>query len=185
MRGPTCSPLTSARAATSRSPSRSSPASSGRSTIGTCGRAASCRRSAALPRAYNVSRFTVVEAYDRLVAMGYLQSRRGAGFYTLAPMRAGRHPAPSDTHKRNEQLVWLIRRLLEADDNTLLAGGPWLPNSWLDEGRHPPEPQRARAQERRLSARIRTSVRVSAVARASRADRWPGLASPPMRARSC
>ena len=29
---------------------------------------------------YNVSRFTVVEAYDRLVAMGYLQSRRGAGF---------------------------------------------------------------------------------------------------------
>src|SRR6516225_3951544 len=36
---------------------------------------------------HNVSRFTVVEAYDRLVAMGYLQSRRGAGFYT-APTRA-------------------------------------------------------------------------------------------------
>src|SRR5436190_16420183 len=83
---------------------------------------------------YNVSRFTVVEAYDRLVAMGYLQSRRGAGFYTTA---AASHtaalPAPSDNHKRNEQLVWLIRRLLEADENTLLAGGPWLPNSWLDE----------------------------------------------------
>jgi DNA-binding GntR family transcriptional regulator len=31
---------------------------------------------------YSVSRFTVVEAYDRLVAMGYLRSRRGAGFYT-------------------------------------------------------------------------------------------------------
>ena len=31
---------------------------------------------------YKVSRFTVVEAYDRLVAMGYLRSRRGAGFYT-------------------------------------------------------------------------------------------------------
>jgi hypothetical protein len=27
----------------------------------------------------------------------------------------------------------LIRRLLEADENTLLAGEPWLPNSWLDE----------------------------------------------------
>jgi DNA-binding transcriptional MocR family regulator len=84
---------------------------------------------------YHVSRFTVVEAYDRLVAMGYLQSRRGAGFYTAAaPAQAGTaHPAPSDDHKRNEQLVWLIRRLLEADENTLLAGGPWLPNSWLDE----------------------------------------------------
>ena len=36
---------------------------------------------------YKVSRFTVVEAYDRLVAMGCLQSRRGAGFYT-APVLA-------------------------------------------------------------------------------------------------
>jgi DNA-binding transcriptional MocR family regulator len=85
--------------------------------------------------AYKVSRFTVVEAYDRLVAMGYLQSRRGSGFYAAAapaPAEAAQ-PAPSDNHKRNEELVWLIRRLLEADENTLLAGGPWLPNSWLDE----------------------------------------------------
>src|SRR5580700_1501340 len=82
---------------------------------------------------YNVSRFTVVEAYDRLVAMGYLQSRRGSGFYTAAlTQEDAAHPEPSDGHKRNEQLVWLIRRLLEADENTLLAGGPWLPNSWLD-----------------------------------------------------
>jgi DNA-binding transcriptional MocR family regulator len=84
---------------------------------------------------YNVSRFTVVEAYDRLVAMGFLQSRRGSGFYTAAAPgnAAAAHPAPSDNHKRNEELVWLIRRLLEAEENILLAGGPWLPNSWLDE----------------------------------------------------
>src|SRR5690349_1729303 len=84
---------------------------------------------------YGVSRFTVVEAYDRLVAMGYLQSRRGAGFYTAAaPAHADApHAAPIDSHKRNEQLVWLIQRLLEVNDNTVLAGGPWLPNSWLDE----------------------------------------------------
>ncbi len=84
---------------------------------------------------YGVSHFTVVEAYDRLVAMGYLQSRRGSGFYTAAPAAPAEtsHPAPADGHKRNEELVWLVRRLLEADENTLLAGGPWLPNSWLDE----------------------------------------------------
>jgi DNA-binding transcriptional MocR family regulator len=84
---------------------------------------------------YGVSRFTVVEAYDRLVAMGYLQARRGAGFYVVAAPSRGKvaHPAPSDNHKRNEQLVWLIRRLLEAEENTLLMGGPWLPNSWLDD----------------------------------------------------
>jgi DNA-binding transcriptional regulator YhcF (GntR family) len=78
---------------------------------------------------YNVSRFTVVEAYDRLVAMGYLQSRRGAGFYTSAALTHAdaAHPAPSDNHQRNEQLVWLIRRLLGADENTILAGGPKLP----------------------------------------------------------
>src|ERR1700730_8717995 len=84
---------------------------------------------------YKVSRFTVVEAYDRLVAMGYLRSRRGAGFYTSdtsAPADPAR-AAPFDNLKRNEELIWLIRRLLEADENAVLAGGPWLPNSWLDE----------------------------------------------------
>jgi DNA-binding transcriptional MocR family regulator len=83
----------------------------------------------------NVSRFTVVEAYDRLVAMGYLQSRRGAGFYTTAASATTRleGPEPFDAHNHNEELVWLIRRQLEADENTTLAGGPWLPNSWLDE----------------------------------------------------
>ena len=83
---------------------------------------------------YKVSRSTVVEAYDRLVAMGCLQSRRGAGFYTAAaPTPAEATHAPSDSHKRNEELVWLIRRSLEPDETVLLAGGPWLPNSWLDE----------------------------------------------------
>jgi DNA-binding transcriptional MocR family regulator len=82
---------------------------------------------------YSVSRFTVVEAYDRLVAMGYLQSRRGAGFYAAPAPAEAAQPAPSENHKRNEELVWLIRRLLDADENTILAGGPWLPNSWLDE----------------------------------------------------
>src|SRR6201997_4073299 len=84
---------------------------------------------------HNVSRFTVVEAYDRLVAMGCLQSRRGAGFYTAAAPASAEapHPVPSENYKRNEDVVWLTRRLLSADKNTMLAGGPWLPNSWLDE----------------------------------------------------
>ena len=61
-------------------------------------------------------------------------SRAAAPASTPRPRRAdATRPAPSDNHKRNEELVWLIRRLLEADENTLLAGGPWLPNSWLDE----------------------------------------------------
>ncbi len=87
-----------------------------------------------LAKTLNVSRFTVVEAYDRLVAMGYLQSRRGAGFYVAASLTAsGAVAAPLESYKRNEQLLWLVRQLQEADENAPLAGGPWLPNSWLDE----------------------------------------------------
>jgi DNA-binding transcriptional MocR family regulator len=86
-----------------------------------------------LAGALDVSRFTVVEAYDRLVAMGYLQSRRGAGFYVAPLAPSGAAPAPLESYKRNEQLLWLVRQLLEADKNAPLAGGPWLPNSWLDE----------------------------------------------------
>jgi DNA-binding transcriptional MocR family regulator len=82
---------------------------------------------------HRVSRFTVVEAYDRLVAMGYLQSRRGAGFYTALQRHAAMQPALATEHKRNEELVWLVRRLLNAHENTILVGGPWLPNAWLDE----------------------------------------------------
>jgi len=83
--------------------------------------------------AHDISRFTVVEAYDRLVAMGVLRSRRGAGFFTTAT--AAKTPALQSTpeHGRNEETVWLIRRLLEAHDGMTLAGGPWLPNEWLDE----------------------------------------------------
>src|SRR3984893_7374295 len=57
-----------------------------------------------LADSYNVRRLAVVEAYDRRVAMGYLQSRRGSGFYTApGPTHAeAAHPAPSDNHKRNE-----------------------------------------------------------------------------------
>jgi DNA-binding transcriptional MocR family regulator len=82
---------------------------------------------------HNVSRFTVVDAYDRLVAMGYLQSRRGAGFYAQLPRSHHVEASAAARDERNEELVWLIRRLLESKEEAVLAGGPWLPNSWLDE----------------------------------------------------
>ncbi|MEO8158122.1 MAG: PLP-dependent aminotransferase family protein [Betaproteobacteria bacterium] len=84
-------------------------------------------------REFDVSRFTVVAAYDRLVAMGYVQSRRGSGFFTVARET---DPAPKTQAGAAEHAVdvrWLFRRYLEDNEGHLLAGGPWLPNDWMDE----------------------------------------------------
>jgi DNA-binding transcriptional MocR family regulator len=82
-----------------------------------------------------VSRFTVVEAYDRLVAQGYLESRRGSGFYVRErPQPVRRAPEPAPTPNRID-VVWLLHHLYaEADGrDVLLAGSGCLPASWLDE----------------------------------------------------
>ncbi|HZZ22041.1 MAG TPA: winged helix-turn-helix domain-containing protein [Roseiarcus sp.] len=98
---------------------------------------------------HGVSRFTVIEAYDRLVAMGCLQSRRGAGFYVAARCE-GAVPAAAEAHRHNEQLVWLIRRLLEAGDmrrSRVVRGCP-IP------GRTNPASARPSARSRARTARI-------------------------------
>lgn len=85
-------------------------------------------------QAHDVSRFTVVEAYDRLVALGYLKSKRGSGFFTTTATEQDlTAPQPIANVQRNESVVWLIRRLLEAHDDVVMAGGPWLPDDWLDQ----------------------------------------------------
>lgn len=81
---------------------------------------------------HGVSRFTVVEAYDRLVALGYLQSRRGSGFY-VAPRNlpvGANTTAPLD---RAVDVVWLLRQGLEEQGAKLKAGSGWLPPHWMDE----------------------------------------------------
>jgi len=76
---------------------------------------------------HRISRFTVVEAYDRLVAMGYLHSRRGAGFYAQSPLPIGEPWPRNDNDTENPELLWLMRRsLLEVDENTLFPGAGWL-----------------------------------------------------------
>lgn len=83
--------------------------------------------------AHEVSKFTVVEAYERLVALGYLQSRRGSGFYVAqrrSPAEAATGPAPA---ARALDLVGVLRRGFEDDPQALKVGAGWLPPSWLDE----------------------------------------------------
>jgi len=82
---------------------------------------------------YHVSRFTVVEAYDRLVAMGYLHSRRGSGFYAQAPQPTGEAWSVNAGAWDIEQLAWLTRHMSEATPDAIFPGGGWLPRDWHDQ----------------------------------------------------
>ncbi|MGN6086359.1 PLP-dependent aminotransferase family protein [Trinickia sp.] len=90
-----------------------------------------------------VSRFTVVEAYERLVAQGYLDSRRGSGFYVreraaAAPGERGaggavqQNGASPGAAQRPIDVVWLVRNTLHAGASDKGPGLGYLPSAWLD-----------------------------------------------------
>ena len=88
-----------------------------------------------------VSRFTVVEAYDRLVASGLVASRRGSGFYVSAAAsparRAGAAPVEAEPLERVIERALdnadVMRDALSDDASRLKVGTGWLPAGWLDE----------------------------------------------------
>lgn len=85
----------------------------------------------AAARLYGVSKNTVAEAYERLVAMGYLQARAGSGFYV-----AKNYQAPSVQH--SQQLaqalntVSLLREQLVQDYEVRIGDGR-PPEQWMEE----------------------------------------------------
>ncbi len=96
---------------------------------------------------HQVSCFTVVSSYDKLVARGYLESRRGAGFFVRerSPMNAGeRSPALDgadadataaagvEAATRPLDVVWLIRNLFRQLPHQKMPGAGVLPADWLD-----------------------------------------------------
>ena len=78
-----------------------------------------------------VSRFTVVEAYDRLVARGYLESRRGSGFFVRerSPLTGAAHTAPNP---QQLDVVWLVRNMFRQLPPHRMPGSGVLPHDWLD-----------------------------------------------------
>ncbi len=84
-----------------------------------------------LAETQGVSRFTVVEAYDRLVALGYLRSRRGSGFYVAPRQERSQTPLPAPVD-RAVDVAWLMRQALDDRPGQIKAGAGWLPCEWLD-----------------------------------------------------
>ncbi|SFZ78277.1 aminotransferase-like domain-containing protein [Chitinimonas taiwanensis] len=81
-----------------------------------------------LAQSCGVSPFTVAEAYNRLVAAGWIQSQRARGYFVAAraPLRSPPPRAPVDED-------WLLSRVYEDRELALQAGGGWLPPDWLYE----------------------------------------------------
>ncbi|NHZ95534.1 PLP-dependent aminotransferase family protein [Massilia sp. CCM 8734] len=87
---------------------------------------------------HSVSCFTVVASYDKLVAKGYVESRRGAGFFVRerSPLNAGERSAPDAAPAALEtkplDVVWLIRNMFRPAPSQRVPGSGVLPSEWLD-----------------------------------------------------
>ncbi|WP_333823840.1 aminotransferase-like domain-containing protein [Pinisolibacter sp.] len=79
-----------------------------------------------------LSKSTVVEAYDRLVAAGRVVARPGSGF-TVAPVPRPIVAEPAPPADRDIDPSWVMRRSLELDDTVFKPGCGWLPSEWLEE----------------------------------------------------
>jgi DNA-binding transcriptional MocR family regulator len=89
---------------------------------------------------HGVSPFTVVASYDKLVGRGYLESRRGAGFFVRerSPLNTGERstlqaPDVRDLHDPKPlDVVWLIRNMFRQTPMQKIPGSGVLPAEWLD-----------------------------------------------------
>jgi len=81
---------------------------------------------------HDVSRFTVVQAYDRLVAASYLQSRPGSGFYVVLPQVQSGRVAPTVKLDKAMDVLWLLRNALSQPAKDPAPGAGWLPVEWMD-----------------------------------------------------
>jgi DNA-binding transcriptional MocR family regulator len=80
-----------------------------------------------------VSKSTVVEAYDRLMAEGIIRSRPGSSFYSAAPHSPLSLADIAPRLDRSIDPFWVSRQSLEATSDMLKPGCGWLPSHWMPE----------------------------------------------------
>jgi DNA-binding transcriptional MocR family regulator len=85
----------------------------------------------ALATTMQISKSTVVEAYERLVAAGVIRSRPGSGYYVAAPLAPLSLSEVGPKLDRQIDPLWISRQSLEAGDTLLKPGCGWLPASWM------------------------------------------------------
>lgn len=77
-----------------------------------------------------VSRFTVVEAYERLVVRGHLQARRGSGFFVREPTaNPAKRTKTTAARSQTIDMGWLIRNMQSGITADMAPGFGYLPPS--------------------------------------------------------
>lgn len=79
-----------------------------------------------------VSVSTVVEAYDRLVAEGYLVPRQSSGFFVRAMSRGLYREERQSLRNIQFNPLWFVRQVWESCSAEITPGYGWVPDSWLD-----------------------------------------------------
>ena len=80
--------------------------------------------------AHGVSVFTVVDAYDRLVAQGYFASRPHSGFF-VKQRPVSNTELPGHGPNFSFDSMWYLRRIFENRALRMKPGCGWLPGDWL------------------------------------------------------
>jgi len=87
----------------------------------------------AFAASHGVSVFTVVEAYDRLVAQGWLVSRANAGFFVKRRPGDAAPGAEAPAPDLRFDARWYLKQIFENRNLPLKPGCGWLPHDWLFE----------------------------------------------------
>jgi DNA-binding transcriptional MocR family regulator len=80
---------------------------------------------------HGVSVYTVVDAYDRLVALGYIMSQSHSGFFVRNRSSATAVAEPGHTGSYSFDSIWYLRQIFESRAMRSKPGAGWLPGSWL------------------------------------------------------
>jgi DNA-binding transcriptional MocR family regulator len=85
----------------------------------------------ALAKSHSLSTYTVSEAYQRLVSLGLIVARAGAGYRVSTPV--AKPPAASAWSAPSLNKAWLLSDVFADKTVPIKAGCGWIPNDWINE----------------------------------------------------
>jgi DNA-binding transcriptional MocR family regulator len=86
-----------------------------------------------LAKLIGASPFTVVDAYDRLVARGIIESRAGRGFFVTQRKLSQNPPIIEATSDPGSDAIALVRAALASPMEIIAGGSGFLPPAWYEE----------------------------------------------------